>query len=196
MPVPAIKDDGYARDLHPLGGEQELDRLAGLADLCKVFAVSGQATISAQGASLVPTVVVATSLPKGREGILVAFAHDNEAQDYPNTPWWVMTANRNQPADGAAVDAGVTRADILMGPFRTQVGAMATPFTLPFPVPLERDKQVAIFATNGTGAEVTVQGFLYGITWDYAQTRAVRRALWANAKKIALWDLGLFGGDK
>ena len=190
------REDGYSRDIGPvLEGERKLDELSGLWDLVTPFAISGQVALAA--GTTTPTVVVCSRFDKGREGVLIAYALENEADDFPNTPWWIKTASRNGQIDTADPNAGVQNDGIILqGPFRTQVGAMATPFAMPFPLPIMLDKQVAIFATNNTGAEAGALGFLYGITWQNDQTREIRRALWRQARRIGLWEPGLFGGAK
>ncbi len=183
MPIGKTRN-GYAPELEPLPGEAELERLSGLMDVVKPFLVADVATIGV-GAT---AAFVWSRIGRGREAILVAFGFDWEGQDLTLAPVTLESVTL-APNQGSVADAGA--GNLILGPMRAQVGALTTPFVMPFYVRLEADKEVALVCRNASGVEGDAQGMLYGIHWDKTQSRNVRRALW-GLRPIDIWRGGLF----
>jgi len=184
-----VSERGYDRELNPLPGEEELDALAGLADLVEPFIISGITLNLAAGAT---SAFVASRNGKGREGLLVAFGWDISSEDPATSPVTLQAVTRD---DTGTIHIQQNLLSRGCNPMSVPVGTLQTPFVVPYPFRIPLDREAALVVKNQTAAPLTASGMLYGVTWSHEQNRDVRRAMFGIALRGGkLWPAMFSGG--
>ena len=168
-----------------LPSERVMEELAGLSDLVRPFLATGSVTVADAATSQ----FVVSSLGQGREGLLVAMAFDFESQDYVTSPVFLKYGSRD--ANGAVLPGDLVPG---VGKMVVAVGALPTPFVMPFPIRIPVDKEIILEIKNNSGSPGDASGLLYGIDWSHEQNRDVRRALYERGIQMggAPWPKGVF----
>jgi hypothetical protein len=165
--------------------EYGLEFESGLLELMRPFSLSRIATIATGGAASGLTVVVASTVSKGREGALIAFGFDHSIDAYVANPFSVNYVTR----DGSGTITGI--GEMRLGTYETQIGTPTQPVIIPgFPLWIPPDRDIAIVENSLQGVEHVARGVLYGVTWPETHSRECRRLIWGG-RSGAPWPQGV-----